>query len=99
MKQRVLILITTLVVAAAVVPASFAGSPSKTQYPKAAVLVAKTKAKKPLAPHTVTKTPAVKSSGTLPFTGANLALVAGLGALALGGGLTLRTVGRRRNGE
>lgn len=95
MKQRVLILIATLAVAAVVVPASFAGSPTKTQYPSAAVLVAK--AKTPKAKPKVTPLPTVKSSGTLPFTGANLAIVAGIGALAVGGGLTLRTLGRRRS--
>jgi|SRR5579871_4282315 len=97
MKQRVLIIITTLVVAVTVVPASFAGSPSKKQYPTAAVLVAKAKVKKSTVTPKVKPLPTVKTSGTLPFTGANLALVAGIGALAVGGGFALRTVGRRRS--
>ena len=96
MKQRILILIATLAVAAFVVPASFAGSPSKTQYPSAAVL-AKAKSKKPSISHKAKPLPTAKSSGTLPFTGANLAFMAGIGALAVGGGLALRTVGRRRS--
>jgi hypothetical protein len=91
--KRFLILTLMLLVSAVAVPVAFAGSPSDTQYPKAAVLVAKAK-KPPAKPPTT-----VKSSGTLPFTGANLALVGGFGVLLVGGGFALRAAGRRRTGE
>jgi hypothetical protein len=101
MKQRFLIVVAMLVLAVAVVPAAFGGSPSNSQYPTPAGLVANakhTKTHKTSGPK-ATPLPTVKSSGTLPFTGANLALVAGLGAALAAAGFGLRAVGRRHSGE
>jgi hypothetical protein len=39
----------------------------------------------------------VKSGGTLPFTGFDLAFALAAGALAVGGGVGLRKLGRKQN--
>jgi hypothetical protein len=95
MKQRFLILVATLVAVAVVVPAALAGGPSDTQYPTGSVLVAT--AKKPHQAKPTTKPLPTKSTGTLPFTGANLAAVGAIGVLLAAGGITLTMVSRRRN--
>lgn len=93
MKQRLLILVAILVAVAVVAPVALAGGPSDTQYPKASVLATvKKQNSKP-----TTKPLPTKSSGTLPFTGANLAAVGALGALLAAGGVTLTLVSRRRS--
>lgn len=61
------------------------GSKPSPKKAKAGVLAAKT------APTAV----AVTRSGTLPFTGVDLGLISVAGILLIGGGLTLRRVGRR----
>jgi hypothetical protein len=99
MKQRFLILVATLAVAAVVVPVSFAGSPSKVQYPSAGVMVAKAHHSKKHHTQGQSTLPTVKSSGTLPFTGANLALAAGVAAALAAAGFGLVAVGRRQSGE
>jgi hypothetical protein len=99
MKQRLLILAATLFAAASLAPLALAGSPTKTQYPQAAVLVAKTKKPRPASQPTTTVPTAAPTSGTLPFTGADLGIVAALGTVLLVGGVTLSVVGRRRTGE
>lgn len=96
MKHRFLIVVATLVAAAFVAPVAFAGSPANTQYPKAAVLVTKTSKAKGVSTKPLST---AKSTGTLPFTGTNLALAAGLAAAALAGGVALRKTARRNPGE
>lgn len=100
MKQRFITLVATLVAAAVVVPVALAGGPSDTQYPSASGLVGGTVNKPSQAkPKPTTKPLPKKTSGTLPFTGADLAAVAAIGVLLAAGGTTLTLVSRRRTGE
>jgi hypothetical protein len=97
MKQRFITLVATLVAVAVVVPVALAGGPSDTQYPQANVLVATAKKPHQAKPKPTTKPLPTKTSGTLPFTGANLAAVGAIGVLLAAGGITLTMVSRRRN--
>jgi hypothetical protein len=90
-RLRLTLFALALVVAAFAVPAALAGSPNGDQY-----LKAKTILKKPAAHGTAPLTTA-KTSGTLPFTGLDLALVVGLGGVGLAGGVGLRKLGHKRS--
>jgi hypothetical protein len=110
-KSRIVCTVAAVVVAASASPAAFAGDkPSDDQYPSAPVLMQKTPQKPkstPTQPSGVAGAPAsqatapettAKPSGTLPFTGLDLAFVAAAGCAAVAGGVGLRKVGRKRTG-
>ncbi|MGH3003157.1 MAG: hypothetical protein ACRDM1_10950 [Gaiellaceae bacterium] len=95
-RQRLTTLAVALGVAITAAPAALAGGgPAGDQYPSAPKLLNNVApAAHGVAP--ITKK-AVKSSGTLPFTGLDLGLVAALGGSALIGGVGLRRLGRKRS--
>lgn len=110
-RSRIAFIVAALVVAFAVSPAAFAGSkPTTDQYPVAPTLVQKSKPKPtpqstPTQPSGVAAAPAthasapqttVTPSGTLPFTGLDLAFVAAAAGAAVAGGFGLRRLGRKR---
>ena len=80
---------------------ALAASPRNTQYDNPGqqepVTVVKTEvlATRPTTSKGPSSQPA--STGTLPFTGLDLALIVGLGGALVGGGLALRAAGRKRN--
>jgi hypothetical protein len=73
-----------------------AGNPSGDQYGN---VVGTKQAKPSKGVAGVHATAATPSSGTLPFTGADLAAVAFGGAALLGGGMTLRRYGRKHRSQ
>jgi hypothetical protein len=93
-RQRLTTLVIALAFAATAVPVALADGPNDDQYPLAATLVKKPK---PPANHGVAPLTTKKSSGTLPFTGLDLALVAVLGGTGLVGGVGLRKLGHKRS--
>jgi hypothetical protein len=86
-----------LAVAAFAVPAALAGSPNGDQYLKAKTVLKKPATLKKPAAHGTAPLTTAKTSGTLPFTGLDLALVVGLGGVGLAGGVGLRKLGHKRS--
>jgi hypothetical protein len=99
-RQRLASLVIALVFATIAAPLAFAGA-NDDQYPNPKTLVNKPK------PPTTAKAATVsggiapittkKSTGSLPFTGLDLTVVALLGASALVGGAALRKLGQKRS--
>ena len=97
-----------VVLAAIAASSALAGNgPSSSVYGQSGTKVQKSISAKPVAKAAPAGAVAAKSSptalaaarsGTLPFTGMDLGLVSVAGILLLGGGLTLRRVGRRSPG-
>ena len=102
-RQRLVSIMVALAFVVFAVPAAMAGGPNDDQYPTSATLVKKSKlvvagtnAAQSTAPHSTAPLTTVKSTGTLPFTGFDLAFVAVVGGAAVAGGLGLRKLGRKR---
>jgi hypothetical protein len=104
-RQRLVSIMVVLAFVVFAVPAAMAGGPNDDQYPtsttlvkksKPKIVVAGTKAAQATAPHKTAPLTTVKSTGTLPFTGFDLAFVAVVGGAAVAGGLGLRKLGRKR---
>jgi hypothetical protein len=93
-RQRLTTLTVVLAFAVTAAPAALATGPAGDQYPKAATIV---KTKPPKAQAVAPLTTTAKSSGTLPFTGLDRALVALVGGSALAGGVGLRKLGHKRS--
>ena len=91
-KQRLAILGATLVFAGVGVPAALADNPNDTQYGNVAGQEQSSPPKGPTG--TLQST---QPSGTLPFTGFDVAAAFAAGALAIGGGVGLRKLGQKRN--
>lgn len=98
--MRHLILIVVVGIAMAVAAPAFAGGGSvlsghTSQPPASQALNTKQPKPKPNAGNVAgTSNPTVKSTGTLPFTGLNLAFAAAAGVVLVGAGALLRRTGR-----
>ena len=98
MKATVLLLVAIL--AAVVASSALAGgnSSAKATYGNRGTNVQRSLGKPKTSRPQTTTTPVAKSQGTLPFTGLDLALVAGGGVLLVGTGASLRRLTRKNPG-
>lgn len=95
-RQRLAAFVLALAFAVIAAPVALAGGPNDDEYPDATTLVKKASTSGgisgEIAPLTTKKT-----SGSLPFTGLDLAFVAVLGGSGLVGGVALRKLGQKRS--
>jgi hypothetical protein len=104
-RQRLASLVIALVFATIAAPVAFAGA-NDDQYPTPTKLVkppttktptSKTKGKAPTVNGGVAPLTTKKTTGTLPFTGLDLTVIALLGGSGLVGGVGLRKLGQKRS--